>query len=340
MPFEDILGQERPKRILNRALAENKIPHAYLFYGSEGLGRFKTALTLAQALLCRERKGDGCGACSACRRTASENHPDVAVIRPEVRQGAKDWIVDPDLGTIRIEQIRDFQRWISVRSFEGGWKVGIFEGADKMNPSASNALLKTLEEPPGSALLILISPTRSRLLPTLVSRCQPVYFAPLPREELETFLAAKTSLPREGLSLVSALAGGSPGKALQMDPQWVTEARREWVGRLRAFLASEPEAALIRFAEDLIQSGCLLDVLDLYESWYRDLLVCRIRLPESVINRDCAEEISKNAEGVDPEETLSSIESIRQARKDLLGPFNLNRQSIVESLLLKLSGYR
>jgi DNA polymerase-3 subunit delta' len=127
MPFEDILGQERPKRVLTRALTEKKLPHAYLFYGAEGLGRFKTALTLAQALLCKAKEGDACGDCSACTRVAGENHPDVIVVRPESRKGTKEWIIDLDLGTIRIEQIRGFQRWISVRSFEGGWKVGIFE---------------------------------------------------------------------------------------------------------------------------------------------------------------------------------------------------------------------
>ncbi len=339
MSFEDILGQERPKRILTRALAENKLPHAYLFYGAEGLGRFKTALTLAQALLCSDREGDSCGDCSACKRVAKENHPDVIVVRPESRKGAKEWIIDPDLGTIRIEQIREFQRWIAVRSFEGGWKVGIFEGADKMNQAASNALLKTLEEPPPASLLVLVSPTRTQLLPTIVSRCQPVHFGPLPQEDLEAFLSERQEFPKEGLSLVSALSGGSPGKALQMDPQWVTETRREWIDRLHAFLASGAEGALMDFAEDLSKSGHLLEVLDMYESWYRDLLVCRINIPERIINRDYMEEISEASAEQDPTATIARIDSIRQARRDVLGPYNLNKQSLMEGLLLKLSGY-
>jgi len=339
MPFEDILGQERAKRVLTRALAENKLPHAYLFYGAEGLGRFKTALTLAQALLCKAREADSCGDCSACTRVAKENHPDVIVVRPQSRKGTNEWIVDPDLGTIRIEQIREFQRWIAVRSFEGGGKVGIFEGADKMNQSASNALLKTLEEPPPASLLILVSPTRSQLLPTIVSRCQPVHFAPLPQEDLEAFLSERQELPREGVSLVSALSGGSPGKALEMDSQWVTETRREWIDRLLAFMAAGPEGVLTEFADDLSKSGDLLDVLDIYESWYGDLLVCRIDVPGRIINRDYMEEIAEASGGQEPAEMISRIDSIRQARRDVLGPFNLNKQSVMEGLLLKLSGY-
>jgi len=339
MSFEGILGQARAKRVLKRALAENKLPHAYLFHGAQGLGRFKTALTLAQALLCKAREGDACGDCSSCKRVAGENHPDVIVVRPESRKGTKEWIIDPGLGTIRIDQIREFQRWIAVRSFEGGWKVGIFDGADKMNQAASNALLKTLEEPPPASLLILVSPTRKQLLPTIVSRCQPVHFAPLCQEDLEAFLSERQEIPIEGLSLVSALSGGSPGKALALDSQWVKEVRREWIDRLQAFLVSGPEGELMDFADDLSGSGDLLDVLDIYESWYRDLLVCRIAVPERIINRDYMEEIVEASEKQEPAETISRIDSIRRARRDVLGPYNLNKQSVMEGLLLELSGY-
>ena len=339
MSFEEILGQKRAVRVLTRELAANSVPHAYLFYGAEGLGKFKTSLVLAQALLCKDREGDSCGVCSACTRVARENHPDVIVVRPESRKGPKEWIVDPELGTIRIEQIREFQRWISVRSFEGGWKVGVFEGADKMNTQASNALLKTLEEPPPASLLILISPTRGQLLSTIVSRCQPVYFAPLPEEELEAFLAGRREVPEEGLSLVSALSGGSPGKALQIDSHWVAEVRREWIDRLRAFLdAGVSEGALIGFAEDLIHSGHLLEVLDLYESWYRDLLMYRIESADRIVNRDYMEAIAGIAGELDMTETISRIDSIRKARRDIQGPFNLNKQMVMEGLLLKLCG--
>ncbi len=338
MPFADILGQERAKRILGRALAENKLPHAYLFYGAEGLGRFKTALTLAQALMCEQGGGDACGACSACTRVGREGHPDVIAVRPESRAGTKEWVVDLKLGTIRIEQVREFQRWIAVRAFEGGWKVGIFEGADRMNQAASNALLKTLEEPPPASLLILISPTRSRLLPTIVSRCQPVHFVPLPRETLETFLAKRGDSPKELLPLVSALSGGRPGKAVQMDLEWVSGVRREWIDRLQSFLISGWGGGLVSFAEDLSRSDRLLDVLDLFEGWYRDVLVCRVSGPERVMNRDYMEEISAAAREQDPMGTISRIDSIRRARREILGAYNLNKQMVMECLLLTLSG--
>jgi DNA polymerase-3 subunit delta' len=214
----------------------------------------------------------------------------------------------------------------------------MFEGADKMNQAASNALLKTLEEPPPGSLLILISPTRSQLLPTIVSRCQPVYFSPLPQEELEAFLSKRKEVPKEAVSLVSALSRGSPGRALRMDPEWVVEVRGEWIDRLRSFLGSGSEGALMGFAEDLVQSGLLLEVLDLYESWYRDLLVYGVDGPERIVNRDYMEGIAEAYGEKDPAETISKIDSIRQARRDIEGPFNLNKQMVMEGLLLKLCG--
>jgi len=340
MSFEEIFGQERAIRVLTRALAAKTMPHAYLFHGSEGLGRFKTALALAKALLCRDREGESCGICSACTRVARENHPDVLVVRPESRKGPKEWIVDSEMGTIRIDQIREFQRWISVRSFEGGWKVGIFEGADKMNQAASNALLKTLEEPPLGSMLILISPTRSQLLPTIASRCQPVHFSPLPQEELEAFLSKQMEGPEDGLALVSALSGGSPGRALQMDPEWVVGVRREWIDRLHEFVGSGPEGAFMGLAEDLVRSEHLLEVLDLYESWYRDLLVYRVDGPERIVNRDYMEVLAEASGKEDPQETIHKIDCIRQARRDIQGAFNLNKQMVMEGLLLKLGGQR
>jgi DNA polymerase-3 subunit delta' len=217
--------------------------------------------------------------------------------------------------------------------------VGVFEGADKMNQAASNALLKTLEEPPPASLLILVSPTRNQLLPTIVSRCQSVHFAPLPQEDLEAFLSEQPEIPKEQVSLVSTLSGGSPGKALALDSQWITEVRREWIDRLHAFVASGPEGVLVDFADDLSRSGNLLEVLDLYESWYRDLLVCGIDVPERIINRDYMEEIAEASAKQEPTETISRIDSIRQARREVLGPFNLNKQAVMEGMLLKLSGY-
>ena len=229
MPFEEIQGQQRALRIVRNALRNQGLPQAYLFYGIEGSGRFTLALSLAKALMCANQDWDFCGLCSSCLRIAGEGHPDVYLVRPQSRKGGKDWVTDPDLGIIRIEQIRELQRWVAVRGFESSWRVIILDGADKMNTPAANALLKTLEEPPPQSLLILVSPSRTQLLPTVVSRCQPVYFSAIPQSELEAFLFKQHSAGREEIPLIAALAQGSLGKALAMDSQWVFNDRRQWL---------------------------------------------------------------------------------------------------------------
>ncbi len=337
MPFEEILGQERAVSILRNALMNNCLPHAYLFYGGEGAGRFTSALALSKALICKEEKTASCGSCSACLRIKKEGHPDVYVVRPQSRKGAKEWVTDPEMGAVRIEQIRELQRWIAVRGFEGGWRVAIFDGAEKMNPAAANALLKTLEEPPAQSLIILISPNRTQLLPTIVSRCQPVYFSAVPRKEIETYLNENKELSKESLPLISALSQGSLGKAIRIDTEWVLHERRIWVERLHDFL-TPGTFSLKAFADELQKTDQLFDVLDLYSSWYRDLLVYYSGNVEELINIDYIDEITAVSEKNEPMAWIAGVESIQQAKRDL--HYHLNKQLVIEGLLSNLANYK
>ncbi len=338
MPFEQILGQERASRILKNALINNCLSHAYLFYGIEGSGRFTTACALSKALICKEKEKGYCGICSACLRIDKEGHPDIYVVRPQSRKGTKDWVDDPEMGSIRIEQVRELQRWIAVRGFEGGWRVVIFDGAEKMNLAGANALLKTLEEPPGQSLIILISPNRTQLLPTIVSRCQPVYFSAVPRKTIETYLYENNELPQENLSLIAALSQGSLGRAIKIDSKWVLDERRHWLKNLHDFLTpGEGKLSLIAFAEDLQKTARLFEVLDLYSSWYRDLLVYYAGDVEQLINTDYIEEITSASENNEPMMWISNVEHIQQAKKDLYNHFN--KQLVIENLLLKLANF-
>ncbi len=325
-------------RILRNALASGNLPHAYLFHGAEGRGRFTTALALAKALLCEEAAGDFCGRCSSCLRVDKGSHPDLLVVRPESRKGADHWEEDPENGSIHIERIRSLQRWIAPRAFEGGWKICILDGAEKMNREASNALLKTLEEPPPRSLLVLVATSRNRLLPTIVSRCRAVHFAPIPAEELAELLQARAGLSPERALLVASLAEGSLGKALAMDTEWLDLERKEWLGKLGGILGGGDEAELLDLADELRKSHRLGDLLDLYAVWLRDHLVCRIGLPDRVANKDCLGEITETAPSAEPETWIARVEAVRRARREIQGAMNLNTQLLMEEMLLNLSG--
>jgi DNA polymerase-3 subunit delta' len=168
MFFNDIEGHEGPLQILKRAIAHGTLAHAYLFSGEYGIGKKMTALGLAAAVNCAAASPDGgCGSCPSCRKVASGGHPDVHLLAAEGNE-------------IKIDQVREAQADLALRPFEGNKKVLIVDGAEGLNAASANAFLKTLEEPPGDALIILITAMPQGLLPTIRSRCQEIVFHQLP----------------------------------------------------------------------------------------------------------------------------------------------------------------
>jgi len=338
LPFQEIVGQDRVIQILKRALERDNLPHAYLYYGADGVGKFKVALSLAKALLCEKAERDFCGACPVCRQIESGNHADVLVLRPESRKGEKDWFVDPAMGTIRIEQIRQLQHWIAVGSFQGGWRLGILEGADKLNAHAANSLLKTLEEPPPRSLLILISPTRTQLIPTIVSRCQPVYFPPIARAELEAALTGRLEASADAVTVLARLADGSIGKALALDRDWVFQERGQWIARLCAFLDAGG-GPFQDFVDELIHFPRMMEVLELYQTWFRDLLVY-LEMGEAgrLLNADLLKQVEQFSTRGDSLAWIGSIAALQRAREAIQNHFN--SQLVVEGMLLDLVAHR
>lgn len=195
MPFEHIVGQSRPLNIVRRMLSSGKIPHAFLFTGISGVGKYTTALALAKALNCTHSTADFCGTCVSCKKIEAGRHPDITLIGPEKN-------------VIKIGQIRKLQQDIVFAPIEADWRVVIIDQAETMNKETANCLLKTLEEPPSATVLILVASATSRLLPTVLSRCQKIVFAPLSRHVLQTLLENE-GLPREQASAVAAHAHGS-----------------------------------------------------------------------------------------------------------------------------------
>ncbi len=323
MIFKDIIGHDRPVTILKRAIANNALAHAYLFSGEEGLGKKMTAFALAAAVNCHEpESGGGCGACPACRKTAARSHPDVHVLVP-------------DGDEIKIDQIREAQSDLALKPFEGTKKVLIVDGAEAMNPASSNAFLKTLEEPPGDALIILITSRSQSLLPTIRSRCQEIRFHPLPRRALAEALMHKRGLTDDDARFLAALSRGRLGRALEMDVEEEKAARDEFMTLRSRLAATGPEEALM-LAEPYAKDRQRLErLLDIGVERLRDAVVYH----ETGDERLLVHAQSGNADAGPPERlplqrVLSDMELFTMSR-ELLGR-RVSAQLVAEHLFLKL----
>lgn len=321
--FRDLIGQARAVRLLQRGLAAGRIAHAYLFTGPGGIGKRAAALALAQALNCQrgEAVDDGCGACQSCRKIARGLHPDVQVIEPG---GA----------TLKIEQVRALQADAALGPYEAKRKVFILDRAEKMTEQAANALLKTLEEPPGWTVIVLLTTTPSALPSTIVSRCQMVTFSAISPDALEAFLLGRGVDPTRARLMVS-FSGGSIGRALSDEVASLASTRDLLLEELGRGLQAGP-AALIDLAEKLAKDReGLQQNLEVLSVWLRDLMVAKAsRRQEWLVNQDRGEEVGRHAEGVTMEAILDGLRAVHAAMDGLAR--NANPRLALENLLLRL----
>lgn len=302
MGFSEFLGNERIVTALRGALRAERVPHALLFTGPRGVGKFTLARMFAQAANCERVKDDFCGECATCQRIALLAEPqrlteqglaergesaDAATVErvPLILQSHPDvWALVPDpvrlkapvaRPMLRIGQLRAVQRAAYFQPM-GRRRVFILDGADTMRWDVANVFLKILEEPPGSATLILTAPSPYSLVPTIVSRCLQFHFAPLPQADVEKILQDKTERKPAERKLAAQLAEGSPGLAIEMNLEQASHQRRnalrilERAARGEGFAQLFAEtAALVKDRESSFEEqiavfyGLLSDLLEL-----------------------------------------------------------------------------
>lgn len=213
------LGHENIRRMLKVALEQNRLSHGYLFDGPKGIGKTSMAIWMAAHLFC-EAENKPCGVCPGCVKLETDNHPDIMILKPEE-------------GSIKNNQVEEFQEFLRIKPFAGTAKVGIIEDADTMTPSAQNRLLKTLEEPAPGVALFLISTNFNRMLPTILSRCQVLRFQGLEKGGIASYLVNHYNVDRVRAEHLALLSGDSMAGALRgMNAEAVGEAEvlvKEWL---------------------------------------------------------------------------------------------------------------
>ncbi len=258
MPFADIVGHERIVEVFRRSVRSGKISHSYIFEGVSGCGRRKTALALIQAIYCQAVDDDACGVCPACRKVTGGNHGDIHVVEPL-----------PDKRDISIDQLREIQRELSLRPYEAPRKACIMEPAERMSVNAANSLLKTLEEPPGNAIIILLTENADMLLATIRSRCQLIRFSPLSPENIRLLLI-RNGMEPDAADLLAPMAEGSVQRACELDNDALSARRGMLLTHLSA-LSLGKIGSVFDTAEELAGNRDeTLESLDLLLSLSRD----------------------------------------------------------------------
>jgi len=364
MGFSEFLGNEAMVAALRGALRSGRVPHAMLFTGPRGVGKFTLARMFAQAANCERLEDDFCGECSTCLRIAQlANLPDLitqglaergesadaATVErtPLILQTHPDvWVLVPDpvrlkspvaRPVLRIGQLRAVQRAAYFQPM-GKRRVFILDGAESMRTDVSNVFLKILEEPPGSATLILTAPSPFNMLPTIVSRCMQFHFAPLPQAEVERILKAQGTRKPAEIKLAAQLSEGSPGLASEMNVETVVERRRallrilEHAARAQGF--SQLFADTNQLAKD--RESSFEDLLADYYGLLSDLLelTAGLKAPQ-LRNTNLARELEALARTVNSNWVMRAISGVDElaagARR------NLNRQLGLDALAASLS---
>ncbi|MBU5613195.1 DNA polymerase III subunit delta' [Geomonas azotofigens] len=318
MPFTEVIGQDRAISVLKRSIALERVAHAYLFSGIEGCGKKKTALAMVQAVFCG--KEDACGVCSSCRKIASGQHPDLHIL-------------EPDGAFIKIDQVRELQKELAYRPFEAPKKACIIDGAEKLNLASGNALLKTLEEPPGNALMILITAERSAVLQTILSRCQTLDFQPLPAGTIEERLV-RDQFPAEAARVAASLSGGSLSRALDIAGDGVLEGRVTFLERVLALNLKDINVLFATAEELAADKEGLPGFLELLLSFLRDVLIYR-STPDALTNLDLAHLVAREAERCTEAMAIELIEQLVALRRLLVR--NVNARLALEVFFMRLA---
>lgn len=306
MAFEAVIGQERVKEILIRAAQRERLPHALLFHGPEGVGKDALAIELAKAINCTNPP---CGGCPSCRKIDKGQHPDVHLIFPipsnikpeehathlqEKTRHPYAAVSFTKASSISIKAIRGLQRSMSYKPFEAKYKVAIIAEADKMTIEAANAFLKSLEEPPPDTVLILTTSKPHALLSTILSRCQKLRFDPLNETEIEGALLEHSPDEPHRARLASRLAIGNYRRAQEFIKDDIDRRRTEALSLLTSGL-SGTVAQIVEASESYmgrVNTDELKTFLNLSLLWMRDLLLLHEKRDEQhIANIDRLEEL-------------------------------------------------
>jgi len=323
--FENFIGQEHIKTHFKEAGSSDKTGHAYILEGMKGSGKRTLAKLFAMTLLCEAGDNKPCMQCHSCKMALSEGHPDIITVTHE-----KPAVISVD--EIRRQVVGD----VLIRPYYGKKKIYIIPDAEKMNVNAQNSLLKTIEEPPDFAVLLLLTDSRQSLLPTINSRC--VYFAlrQLSNADVGDYLMTKKGIPEKEARVFASLSQGSIGRAMEISES--EEFIKDYEETISFLKRSKdmPVSEILGFAKELAGNkeniGTITDIILL---WYRDILMCKAAgraVSLTFVNEtEYIEQKARQSEYEDLNKVFLSLDALKERLKA-----NAGTEASMDMLLLGL----
>lgn len=345
MSFDDVIGQQYAKIQIEAWLQSGRVPHAILFNGPPGTGKRRLALALSKALNCREAGVMACGHCSSCRRINNLVHPDLHVLAPlaprrgkshstnpheEMRQAVQDYLQEDDAssrGNVNIarEYLDQLQRDMGYAPVEGPYKIALILDAEAMHPAGANTLLKTLEEPSGNAVFILVSGASERLLPTILSRCQSVSLRRLNQAELRRRMQ-ETGVDPQRAAVAARLGGGSLQQAVKIAEGSLDDVR-SWAEQFLSAAAQGEDGVYWELLDEMgVRTGReqLNLFLEVCSSYLRDLFLLSLACESELAHLDRLEWLRQIQANFSREQIEAAAVEVDRAAENLRRNVNAN----------------
>lgn len=322
MKFSDLIGQKTVIQSLQNSISNQKIGHAYIFEGPEGIGKKTVAAIFAAALTCDDQSIEPCGNCRSCIKNEAGNHPDIKIIN-----GAGE--------SIGIDAVRELKKDIYIKPYEAGKKIYIIQEAQSMTVQAQNSLLKVLEEPPSYGMIILTTTNASLLLSTIRSRSILIRFRTHTYHEIEKFLTDEYPMLSEEKAFLAAFSGGVIGRAKTIAVSEEFKSVRERMADILMSLVDSSELNVIESVDYFVEHKDHAQVmLDIMVMWFRDVLFIKeIQDDSKLINLDWKNKLHRFSQRIKRDRVVRIIELLTDTKKKI--SMNINFALAIETMLIQ-----